>query len=68
MSSISTILDFEVFMEYPMNFVLAGGPGTAGTTTAAVVSQSPQLYNQQTTSADTPVNYVVFYCKNIGLV
>ncbi|XP_026529090.1 RNA-binding protein 5 isoform X2 [Notechis scutatus] len=30
------------------------GPSTAGTTTAAVVSQSPQLYNQQTTSADTP--------------
>lgn len=55
-------------MEYPINFLLAGGPGTAGTTTAAVVSQSPQLYNQQTTSADTPVNYVVFYCKNIGLV
>ncbi|XP_032066957.1 RNA-binding protein 5 [Thamnophis elegans] len=32
----------------------SGGPGTAGTTTAAVVSQSPQLYNQQTPSADTP--------------
>ncbi|XP_070793194.1 RNA-binding protein 5 isoform X1 [Pituophis catenifer annectens] len=32
----------------------SGGPSTAGTTTAAVVSQSPQLYNQQTTSADTP--------------
>lgn len=51
-----------------MSCVLAGGPGTAGTTTAAVVSQSPQLYNQQTTSADTPVNSVIFYCKNIGCV
>lgn len=33
--------------------VLAGAPVT--TTTAAVVSQSPQLYNQQTNSPDSPV-------------
>lgn len=33
--------------------MLAGAPVT--TTTAAVVSQSPQLYNQQTNSPDSPV-------------
>lgn len=41
-------------LAYPLLIsLLAGAPVT--TTTAAVVSQSPQLYNQQTNSPDSPV-------------
>uniref|UniRef100_A0A8C0VUE2 RNA binding motif protein 5 n=1 Tax=Cyanistes caeruleus TaxID=156563 RepID=A0A8C0VUE2_CYACU len=46
----STVLQIHSFMHCCS--LLAGAPVT--TTTAAVVSQSPQLYNQQTNSPDSP--------------
>lgn len=47
----STVLQISQLIHYCC--LLAGAPVT--TTTAAVVSQSPQLYNQQTNSPDSPV-------------
>lgn len=44
------------FLEFLTDCVLLTGAPVTATTTAAVVSQSPQLYNQQTNSPDSPVS------------